>query len=233
MSFDEKALHEVRQTRFLINRVDDWIYDEIAPYIGQRVLEVGCGLGNLFPRLLDRELVYGIDISEESINELQRTFAHTPNVQACVCDICAPNVLHLSINAFDTIISLNVLEHIVDDNLAFANMRKLLAGSGHLIIIVPAHRWLYGTMDSSIGHFRRYDKEQMRVKLTQAGFEIITQQYLNFAGALGWLVSGKILRKKTPPANQLRLFNLLVPFLQYVETKIESPVGVSLLSVAR
>ncbi|HOU11947.1 MAG TPA: class I SAM-dependent methyltransferase [Anaerolineae bacterium] len=232
MQFDEKALHEVRQTRFLINRVDDWIYEEITPFVGNRVLEVGCGLGNLFPRLHDRELIFGIDTSEESIRELKQRFIHAPNIQAQVYDICDPAVLDLKPNAFDTIISLNVLEHIADDTAALVNMRQLLT-AGHLVVIVPAHSWLYGTMDSSIGHFRRYDKEQMQVKLSQAGFEIVMQRYLNFAGALGWFVSGKILRKKTPPANQLRLFNLLVPFLRYIEANINSPVGVSLLSVAR
>lgn len=233
MIFDEKALHEVRQTRFLINRVDDWIYDEITPFVGNRILEVGCGLGNLFPRLLDREMVYGIDMNEESILELKQTFAHTLTIQAQVCDICDPAVLNLKSHLFDTIISLNVLEHIEDDATALANMRQLLTRTGHLIVIVPAHAWLYGTMDSSIGHFRRYNKEQMQDKLSQAGFEVVTQRYLNFAGALGWFMSGKVLRKKTPPADQLRLFNLLVPFLRYMEAKIESPIGVSLLSVAR
>lgn len=233
MEFDEEALHEVRQTRFLINRVDDWIFDEIAPFVGQRILEVGCGLGNLFPRLLDRELVYGIDPSEESIAQLNEAFSGSSPVQAQVYDICDPSVLSLHSMDFDTIISLNVLEHIADDMMAMAHMRRLLARKGYGIIVVPAHAGLYGTMDKSIGHYRRYDKEQMREKLSQVGFEVVIQRYLNFAGALGWLVNGKLLRKKTPPAEQLRLFNSIVPLLRFVEAKVKSPFGISLLTVAR
>ncbi|HXK43724.1 MAG TPA: methyltransferase domain-containing protein [Anaerolineae bacterium] len=233
MEFDEAALNEVRQTRFLINRVDDWIYDEITPYIGKRVLEVGCGLGNLFHRLYDRDLVFGIDTDGESIRTLREAFATMPHVQAGVYDICDSTVLSLASMGFDTVVSLNVLEHISDDVMALTHIRALLAQPGYFIVIVPAHAWLYGNMDSSIGHFRRYDKTQMYKKLTQAGFEVITQRYMNFVGAAGWFISGKVLRKKTPPSEQLRLFNLLVPYLRFIEARIKPPFGISLLSVAR
>ena len=112
---DVWALQEVRELRFLINRCDEWIYDEIVPYLGQRVLEIGCGLGNLICHLTDRELVVGIDPESDCIEHLHSVYSGTSNVQAFALDICDPHVLELKHLRFDTVVSLNVLEHIQDD----------------------------------------------------------------------------------------------------------------------
>jgi SAM-dependent methyltransferase len=231
--FDDWALQQVRERRFLINRFDEWIYDEISPYLGQRVLEIGCGLGNLMRLLLDRELVVGIDPDRDSINHLRLAYNDRTNLQAHPLDICDPKVLELKASHFDTVVSLNVFEHIEDDVGALRHIRELLEPGGHLVLIVPAHSWLYGTMDSSIGHYRRYDKALMNDKLAQAGFVPVVQKYLNVLGMLGWFVNGRILRQRVPPSDQLRLFNLIVPMLRAVERRYLPPVGLSLMSVAR
>jgi 2-polyprenyl-3-methyl-5-hydroxy-6-metoxy-1,4-benzoquinol methylase len=230
---DEWALQQVRERRFLINRCDQWIYDETMPYLGQRVLEVGCGLGNLMRHLADRELVVGIDPDLDSIEHLRLLYSGRSNVQTYPLDICDPQVLELKASRFDTIVSLNVFEHIQDDMLALRHVRELLGTGGRLVLIVPAHSWLYGSMDRAIGHCRRYDKQLMTNKLAQTGFVPIVQKYLNALGTLGWFVNGRILRRRVPPSGQLRLFNLVVPFVQAAERRVPPPFGLSLLSIAK
>jgi len=227
------ALDKVRHRRLLINRLDAWLFSEIAPYIGRRVLEVGCGLGNLLRHLLDRDLVIGIDLSASSVATVELEFAANPHVHALVQDITDDSSLGLGSYRFDTVVSLNVLEHIEDDVGALSNMHRILCPGGALVLIVPALRWLYGSMDSSIGHFRQYDKNQLAAKLTEVGFSVERQYYLNCLGSLGWFVNGLVLRREVPPRGQLRLFNWMVSLLGAAERLMHPPVGLSLVSVSK
>jgi hypothetical protein len=126
-----------------------------------------------------------------------------------------------------------VLEHIEDDATALSNMAEILCSGGRVIIIVPAHEWLYGTMDSPIGHFRRYTKRTMSQKLERAGFTVEKQFYLNSLGVLGWFVNGRLFRQTVPPSGQLEWFNKVVPLVGWVEKRVRPPVGLSLVSVAQ
>ena len=228
----ETALEEVRQRRLLIDRQDAWLYSRVAPYIGRRVLEVGCGLGNLLRHLLDRDLVIGIDISASSVETTGKEFGTYPHVKTFVQDIIDDSAVTFRDYDIDTVVSLNVLEHIKDDLKALSHMYQILIPSGTLVLIVPAHKWLYGTMDSSIGHFRRYDKKLLAEMLSTVGFSVQSQYYLNFFGALGWFLNGRILKHQVPPRGQLKLFNVIVPFLESVERLHSPPIGISLVSIS-
>jgi 2-polyprenyl-3-methyl-5-hydroxy-6-metoxy-1,4-benzoquinol methylase len=229
----QSPLQQVRERRFLIDSCDAWIYQEIAPYLGRRVLEVGCGLGNLLSHLLDRELVVGIDPDVASIEFLRQTYSGKTHVQVHPFDICDLRVMELSASRFDTVVSLNVFEHIEDDVLALRHVRDLLEPGGHLVLIVPAHSWLYGTMDRAIGHYRRYDKAPLHRKLAAAGLAPAVMKYMNALGVLGWLLNGKVLRRQVPPSGQLRLFNRIVPLVRAIERRLPPPFGLSLLAIAR
>lgn len=233
MEFDERALDEVRDSRLLIDQYDDWLFDEFKPYVGRRVLEIGCGLGNHFNHFLDRELVLGFDISEDSVAKVRRRFATHPNIRIEHGSITDPRILELAAENVDTAFSLNVFEHIEDDILAIRHTRSLLQPGGFFVLIVPAHPALYGPMDSSIGHYRRYTKGMLRMRLQNAGFTVVATKYLNMLGALGWLVNGRILRRRVPPRAQLRLLNRIIPLARALERLVPAPFGVSLMSVAR
>lgn len=233
MDYDEAALQTVRETRFLIDRYDDWLFARFSLHLGRRIVEIGCGLGNQIQRLLDRELVVGIETSTESVAVVQQRFADHPNIQARAVSITDPRVLELAASRFDTALSLNVFEHIDDDVLALANTRRLLQPGGRLILIVPAHQFFYGTMDRAIGHYRRYSKRDLAQKLGAAGFELLSQEYANMVGGLGWFVNGRVLRKSVPPAGQLRMLNLVMPFLEKVESRLPVPFGVSIISISQ
>lgn len=229
----KEALDRVRRDRFLISRVDTWIYEKVMPYLGKRILEVGCGLGNLMERMLDRELVVGIEKDPDTAAHLRERYRGSKNVQVYALDICDPEVLNLKRLQLDSVVSLNVLEHIEDDELALTHMREILQPNGRLIIVVPAHRWLYGTMDRAIAHWRRYSKSSMAAKLDRADFTLLKQEYMNIPGALGWFVSGRLLRRPLPPSGQLKVFNLLVPYIKAVEQVFSPPFGLSLVTIGR
>ena len=233
MQYDEAALQQVRETRLLIDRCDAWLFETIQPYLGSRVLEIGCGLGNLTRHLLDRDLVVGVDIDQRSINFVLDTYGSRKNVEAYSYDASDPAILSLGLGRFDTVVSLNVFEHIEDDLAALDHVRKLLEPDGRFVLIVPSHMFLYGTMDSSIGHYRRYDIKCMTEKLNSVGLAPIEQRYLNPLGALGWLLNGRVFRRKVPPIGQLKIFNRIMPLVETAERLIDAPFGLSLLSVSR
>ncbi len=232
MNFDESALQLVRERRSHIARLDNWIFELIRPFVGDRVLDVGCGYGNMLQHLVDKELACGIDTSEESVAHVLEIFDHRPNIIAFKIDVTEPGFLNLGSYGFDTIISINTFEHIDADIFSLIQIKSVLKTGGRMILVVPAFPILYGTLDQSIGHVRRYTMKAMSLKLHQAGFKIIYQRYLNLLGALGWYVNGRLLRVKVPPVRQLKLFNLLMPLVAKVENRINLPFGLSLLSIS-
>ena len=134
---------------------------------------------------------------------------------------------------FDTIICLNILEHLENDRVAVENMSSLLEPGGKLIILVPALKTLYGSIDISFEHLRRYNKKELKSLINGQNVEIVKFYYLNFLGLLGWLINGRILKKKELPEKQTKLFDKLVPFLSFAEKIIKPPLGQSLILIAQ
>lgn len=225
MIIDECALQQVRERRLLINRLDAWIFRQLETFTGQRVLEIGCGVGNMAPYLRGRAEVFGIDVSEEAVAAYR-----SAGFPARVCDATSEGVLDLG--RFDTVLSVNVLEHIEDDRKCLDRCYTVLEPGGTIILVVPAHQFLYGTMDRPIGHWRRYGVRDLSQKLTEAGFEVVQARTINPLGALGWYVNGRILRRNVPPVGQLRLFNAMYP-LMVAADRLRLPFGLSVLAVGR
>lgn len=232
MNYSEAALQQVREDRLLIHEVDRWLYEEITPYIGQRVLEIGCGVGNFSRHFVDRDLYVGIEPSAESINVVRQKFADFPNMQAFVYDATSPGFSHqFSGFRLDTIFSLNVFEHIEDHMAALRNGAAVLQSGGKFILIVPAHQWLYGGIDRAIGHYRRYSKRLVADMFSQVGLTCVAQRYINALGALGWFVNARFRTVETPPQSQLRLFNRITPWLKRAERIAPPPFGISVMTV--
>jgi SAM-dependent methyltransferase len=230
---EEENLQEVRERRLLIDKYDSWIIEELKPFLGQRIIEIGCGLGNLLRHLTDREAVIGIEPSSEIVMEMKQKFANHENISVHNYSITDPSVLSLKEMDFDTAVSLNVFEHIDDDQLAMQHTALLLKPGGYFVLIVPAHPWLYGTMDRSIGHYRRYTKVLAKEKLERAGLRVVHQKFLNSLGAIGWFVNGHLLQYKVPPSGQLRILNKFIPFLKAAEQAYSPPFGISLMTIAQ
>lgn len=209
---------------------NNWTMKKIVPYLKSDVLEVGCGIGNFTRTLTDYGRVWAIDIKESYISQLKKSAGSKMNVG--LGDI-EKGKYFFDKRKFNSIVCLNVLEHIDNDNQALKNLYQLLSSNGVLIMIVPSHPFLYGSIDRLIGHYRRYTKEDVGEKLKLAGFNIIKSRRLNFLGAIGWFISGKILKEEKVKEGKIKLFNILAPFILPIEDWIEPLFGTSILVIAQ
>lgn len=205
------------------------MFDRLRRWVGRRVLEIGSGIGNLSAFLVDSERLVLTDTREEYLDRLRTRFAKQPNI--AVARLYLPNELGaLAGQRFDTIICLNVLEHVDDDIAALQAMRRLLAPAGRLILLVPALPALYGTMDKALGHHRRYQRGSLTSLLDATGFKVAHVEYFNLAGIPGWWFAGKVLRRRMIPAASLKLYDALVPLFR-LERLIPWRVGQSLIAI--
>src|SRR5205823_4607857 len=152
----------------VLRRYTAFLWDLMRPYVGRRVLEVGSGTGVMTRYLATREEVVASDVDPEYVEFLRRTFADKPNVQVRLLDLAHLGEDGLAPHRFDTVVCANVLEHVADDAASLRAMRALLAPGGRVVLIVPALRALYGTIDVAIGHHRRYSRAETDVKLRAA-----------------------------------------------------------------
>ena len=210
------------------DRYNHWIFEQIQPYLGTNVLEVGCGNGN-FTSFLAHECdrVLAVDLDSEFTNSAKARLKSFHHVEVKTADITtwATN------QKFDTIILLDVLEHIADDVAMLQKLLDLLESNGKLVIKVPALTSLYGSMDQAIGHYCRYSKKTLAKKFAQAHIHQFRIWPFNLAGIPGWWLNSKILQRNTPPASQVSLFNRVVPILRAGENLIQPPIGLSLFGV--
>jgi len=133
-----------------------WMADTIRGYVGQRVLEIGAGIGNLSQHLAPRRKSYTIsDYDEEHLARLRVRFQHRPNVSIMHCDLSRPEDFVPIHGIADTVICLNVVEHIKDDHVALCNIASALKPGGRAIVLVPQDQRVYGTLDEVLGHYRR------------------------------------------------------------------------------
>ena len=215
-----------------------WNFEWIEPYVCGRILDIGGGTGNHLAFLKHAEII-SIDLSSKAVDELRTHHRDVPNWSFEAGDITDPDlVARFGLASFDTVLSCNVFEHILNDTVAFAHAAELLRPAGHLVLLLPAHPWLFGSMDRLAGHFRRYTRNDAGSKLAAAGLEIVTLRYVNLVGALGWYVNNRLVahRDLSSPAinGQIQLFDrLLIPVLKRLEGKRHMPIGQSLVCVGR
>jgi SAM-dependent methyltransferase len=204
-------------------------------------LDAGCGTGHLTLDLLREDYdVTAIDYSEELINYAQKNIKDA-NYHANIfsCDLGV--IKNKNLAPFDSIICLDVIEHIDQDKIALDNLCDLLKKEGTLIISVPAIKKFYGERDKKVGHYRRYDKKEITDKLKSAGFEIFELRYWNFIGVIPFVVSEKLLHKSvnenirySRTSMSSKIFN---GFLNYwfsvIENTIHFPIGLTFIVICK
>lgn len=207
-----------------------WTVKKFERYLKGKILEVGCGIGNFTKILSKYGEVFAIDIDNDYIIAAQQTVKGKAMVE--LGDI-ENGESFFNGQKFDAVICLNVLEHIKDDRKSLRNMYSILKKKGVLILLVPAHDFLFGEIDKSIRHHRRYNKGQLLKLLKSIGFKIEKARLLNMFGALGWWFAGKLLKNRGVDKNKIKLFNFFAPVILSIEDVIEPPFGTSVLVVAR
>jgi len=210
-----------------------WMADTIRPYVGQRVLEIGAGMGNLTRQLVPGRRKYvATDIDREHLERLANRLANRPNLEIAALNAERAEMHQRFIGQMDTVICLNVLEHIEDDVEVLRNIRSMLEDGGRAVILVPCGQNLFNSLDEELGHFRRYSEEQLRARMTDAGFEVETILRFNRASRPGWWLNGSVLKRRTISRLQLRNFDRLVWLWRRVDSYL--PWGqTSLIAVGR
>src|SRR5580658_8631960 len=150
-----------------------WMADTIRPYIGRRVLEIGAGMGNLTRLLLaGRKRYVATDIDCEHLERLRSRLSERPRLETAVLNAADPHGHAAFSSQMDTVVCLNVLEHIEDDLGALRNIRSMLAPGGCAVILVPEGQSIFNSLDEELGHFRRYSEDQLRQRMMDAGFGV-------------------------------------------------------------
>jgi glycosyltransferase involved in cell wall biosynthesis len=195
-----------------------WMADTIRPYVGRHVLEIGAGMGNLTRQLLPgRKRYVATDIDREHLERLGNRLSHRPNLEIAELNAAHPENHAPFQGRMDTVICLNVLEHIEDHMAALRNIRSMLTAGGRAIVLVPCGQSIYNCLDEELGHFLRYSEEQLRERMTAAGFHVETILRFNRASRPGWWLNGSILKKRTISRLQLRNFDRMVWLLRRID----------------
>ena len=188
-----------------------WMADTIRPYVGQRVLEIGSGIGNLTRALVQgRKRYVATDVNPEHMARLKSRFPHRPNLEVSYVDLTSAADFAPLAGGMDTVICLNVLEHIEDDHQGLVNIFSALDRGGRALVLVPEGQSVFGTIDVALGHFRRYSEAELKTKMEAAGFQVERILRFNRVSRFPWYVSGRILKRTSLDWIQMKLYDRLV-----------------------
>lgn len=210
-----------------------WIFDSIRDHLGSTVAEIGAGMGNISQFLLNADKLVCIEPFSPYHTYLRKRFSQHMNVSVFGVPLeQCPNP-DVPAGSFDSVVCLNVLEHIEDDAGALEQMRLLLAVGGRVVVLVPAAPWVFGSMDAAMGHHRRYSRKSLLMLFKGAGLEVEKATYMNALGLIGWWWHGRVLKRETLSQSSTRFFDRIVPFVSALERLFPVPVGQSLVVVGR
>jgi len=200
--------------------------------VGQRVIEVGCGIGNLTRMLLDREAIIALDTEPDCVERLTERYPSQTNLHALVCDVTGSAFFDLTRFHPDSCVCLNVLEHIEDDEHALRAMADVLTPGGVVVLLLPAFQALYGLLDRNLGHHRRYSRSSITRLARTAGLRIKKLHYVNVPGFVGWWVNARVFKREAQSESQIEIFDrYLVPVTSRLEELVRPPFGQSLFVV--
>ncbi len=210
-----------------------WMYESIRPYLGRQIAELGSGRGNLSTLLKSHGSLLVTDNRAEYLQELRRRWAEDTRLQVADLDLCEP-AQYERLRAFhpDTIVCLNVLEHIQDDKAVLCRLHDVVPKETRLIFLVPFNPKLTSEFDRQIGHFRRYAAGELESKMVGAGFVIDRQFYFNKVGVLAWWIGNKLSGQRTIKSWQLRIYNWLTPVFRVIDRWLPMK-GLSTIVIAR
>jgi SAM-dependent methyltransferase len=215
-----------------------WQARLVTPELGRRVVEIGCGSGNFTGMLLDRDAVFALDVDPECIERIRQRFCDHGNLRTAVCnasELLGEQAVADEVRHFrpDSLVCLNVLEHIRDDRGALCGMASLLPPGGVIVLIVPAFESLYGPIDRNLGHHRRYSRASITEVARDCGLGIKKLRYMNCVGFFGWWLNAHVVKREKQSEKQIAWFDWLAPAISRVEARVPPPFGQSLFVVLK
>ncbi|MCU1382418.1 MAG: hypothetical protein JWL71_1115 [Acidobacteria bacterium] len=212
------------------------VFELLRPHIGASVLEVGCGIGTTSLRFAEiAERLVCIEPNPNCVSRARAALDGNPKIALKTCHLEECDREELAAQRFDTIVCVNVLEHIEDHVRALTLFRELVAPTGgKVLIFVPAIQAAYGPLDAALGHHRRYSKPTLRRAFDAAGLDLVELRYTNPIGLLGWMYNAHVSKTIEHTPGQVRLFEQLVaPWALPFDRLIAPPIGLSLFAVGR
>ena len=221
----------IRSTPDFSRRFNKSLVQKSLNWLGATIFEIRSGIGLVSRNLPQRERLTVSDSREKCLRVLQNMFEGNAIVNVLPLDISEPNYTK-SLEKNDSVLMFNVLQHLDEERPALENARNLLGEDGNLILVVPQHRFLFGSMDKLLEYKRRYTKSEIRKLLAESGFEPISIRSCNFLSMITWFVNFVMLRRKRIGKFQLKLLDLSVPAAGFFESFLPLP-GADLFVVAR
>ena len=213
-----------------------WIIDEIRSFIKSPIIEVGAGSGNFSDELYNvfKELplfkLFAFEPSANMYALLKNRFKNVDNIETFNDYFYLEIDLSENIN---TILYINVLEHIEMDKEELISAYKKLNTGGRVIVFVPALQFLFSSLDKQLGHYRRYHKKQLVTLLKVAGFQVEKVKYFDLVGILPWYITFTLMGKIIQPGNVKFYDKLVVPIMSRIEKKFAPPIGKNLLIIGK
>jgi SAM-dependent methyltransferase len=223
-----------------IPNYQQWIVRHFIDRVAGRVLEVGAGIGSisrLYATAAGETVL--IEPADNLTQRLRDNIGCIPSVRVfsgLLEDLTrsSSRPAGLSDESFDLAVMVNVLEHVDDDVALLGILRRLLRPGGSLFLFVPAHMWLFGSLDALVHHRRRYSTISLGDVVRQSGFAVETMRYFDVLGVVPWFVAGRVLRQRQFNARAAKLYDsLVVPIGAKLEGLVSPPVGKNVLCLAR
>ncbi len=221
-------------------RYHRWILKTFQPFLQGRSLEIGAGIGNFASRYIHQvEESVLLEPAKNLVPQLEARFDSQSNVQVVpgLLEDWCENRLSISappLASFDTIVLVNVLEHVEDHLAMVQTIHDLLRPGGSMLLFVPAVRWLYGTLDRKVHHYRRYTRSGIRRLCKATDLDLVHLRYFDVLGVLPWLLSGRVLKQNEFNPLMARIYDrLIVPVGSFLERWLSAPIGKNLICVAR
>ncbi|MDH4222685.1 MAG: class I SAM-dependent methyltransferase [candidate division Zixibacteria bacterium] len=213
------------------NNYNSWLYSQLEAHKSKdsKILEIGAGIGTSVPFIFNDNKITLTDKDENSVKLLREQYYWSNKFKVLKLDIEKAKLSE----KYDSILCINVLEHIENDFRALVNMGDMLKKDGELKLFVPAFRFAYGELDNTNKHYRRYSKSEVEYKLEMAGLKPISISYFNSLGLLGWFIYGRLLRRKQGSLKVTLFYDrFIVPVLAFIEKLIPIPFGQSIIAIA-
>ncbi|MBC8104354.1 MAG: glycosyltransferase [Cytophagales bacterium] len=201
----------------MARRFNKWMGDTLRPHIGNRVLEIGAGIGTLTSQFIPRDLYVASDINPTYLHYLRSYAIGKPYLKVLTVDAGHNKDFDELEGQFDTAIMVNVLEHVPDEQAALKNLHRSLASGGKVVILVPQHPWLYGSLDSVLEHRERYTSTGLEASLEKAGFRVEQVFDFNRTSVPSWYLNGKMLHRTGFSVVQLKILELLMPAIRRLD----------------